>query len=332
MQTNVKLKLIDTSPRSHRRTVFYHLRRIAIVCLTPIVLGMNVWRSMRCLYTVVEPGHGMTYNFVIVGSARLFGYRIVLHHHAASYTKFYDKRFAMLCATAGKQAVHIALSEQMASDLTALYNVGRAVVVHNAAHIQDPGEHPITPRTNLTIGFLSNLSLEKGVDTVLESFAAILADGWTARLILAGPIVDDDARVLIKEARAKYPDAIVELGAVSGSAKEAFFNSVDLFLFPSRYRLEAQPLVVLEALSHGIATLVTRQGYSGEIVEPLGTATDLSEFIDFTRQFVRAWSGKSDFATSQRKAARGRFLELAERSRKQNDQLLALFIGGKVMA
>lgn len=324
-QLSVRLKLIDTSPKSYQRTIFYHLRRIAIVSWTPIVLGVNVWRTRRCLYTVAEPGHGMFYNFLVVGFARVLGYRIFLHHHASSYTKFYDRRFAVLCTVAGRRTVHIALSAQMSDDLTALYNVGHAVVVHNAGHIRDPGEYPVTHRTSdLTIGFLSNLSLEKGLDTVLQSFAAILADGWTARLLLAGPVVGEGAGALIKEAHAKYGDAIVELGAVSGEAKEAFFRAIDLFLFPSRYRIEAQPLVVLEALSYGAATLVTRQGYSGEIVEPLSTATEPSEFVNFAVEFVRAWSKDSDFATHQRKAARARFLELAEQSRRQNSRLFSL--------
>lgn len=324
-QIDVKLKLIDTSPRSHHRTILYHLRRMAIVSSIPFVLGVNAWRGRRGLYTVAESGHGIFYNLVVVGFARLFGYRVFLHHHASSYTKFYERRFAALCVVAGKRAVHIALSEQMSRDLIALYNVEQTVVAHNAGHIRDPGERPGAPATSdLTIGFLSNLSLEKGLDTVLQSFAAILADGLKPRLLLAGPIIDERARALVKEAQAKYGDAIIELGPVSGDAKEAFFRAIDLFFFPSRYRHEAQPLVVLEALSYGAATLVTRQGYSGEIVEPLGTATEASDFVIFAVEFVRAWSRDPDFAAHQRRAARARFLELAEASRYQNDRLFSL--------
>jgi glycosyltransferase involved in cell wall biosynthesis len=322
-KTDVNMKLLDTSPRSHHRTILYHLRRIAIVSASPVVLGINAWRRRRSLYTVVESGHGIFYNFMVVGFARVFGYRVFLHHHASSYTKFYERRFAALCAVAGKRAVHIVLCEQMSRDLTALYNVEQPVVAHNAGHIPDPGERPRAPATSgLTIGFLSNLSLEKGLDTVLQSFAAILADGLKARLLLAGPIIDERARALLQEAHAKYGDAIIELGPVSGDAKEAFFRAIDLFFFPSRYRFEAQPLVVLEALSYGAATLVTRQGYSGEIVEPLGTAT--SDFIIFAVEFVRTWSRDPDFAAHQRKAARARFLELAETSRYQIDRLFSL--------
>jgi glycosyltransferase involved in cell wall biosynthesis len=90
----------------------------------------------------------------------------------------------------------------------------------------------------------------------------------------------------MNQARAKFGDAIVEYGSVTGAAKDAFFKSIDVFLFPSRYQYEAQPLVTLEALSYGVSALTTRHGYSAEIVDRLGTATDVTEFVDFAREFV----------------------------------------------
>ena len=163
---DVKLRLIDTSPRSHYRTVFYHLRRIAAVSRTPLILLAHGWRKSRKLYTVIESGLGIFYNFITVAFARLLGYMVFLHHHTSNYAKAYDRRFATLCAISGKRAMHIALSEEMARDLRKLYGV-QTVVAHNASHIMDPGTPK--PRANgseLTIGFLSNISIEKGVDTV----------------------------------------------------------------------------------------------------------------------------------------------------------------------
>ena len=124
---------------------------------------------------MIESGLGIFYNLVVVASARLFGYALFLHHHTSNYAKVYDKRFAALCTIAGKQSLHIALSEKMARGRE-LYGV-MTIVAHNACHIQDPGMRPDLPSASeLTIGFLSNLSLEKGMDTVLLSFEAIRAE------------------------------------------------------------------------------------------------------------------------------------------------------------
>ena len=81
---------------------------------------------------------------------------------------------------------------------------------------------------------------------MLETFEAICADGVKSRLLLAGPIVDKGAHALLLQARAKFGDALVEHGSVSGASKEIFFRSVDVFLFPSRYKDEAQPLVIFK--------------------------------------------------------------------------------------
>lgn len=224
---------------------------------------------------------------------------------------------------AGKRAVHVALCEQMATDLMSNYpRVRQVLVSHNACHIPIPQISDARERfPGLTIGFLSNLSPEKGLDTVLDTFTAICSKGVMARLLLGGPIVDDRARDLIEHARAQFRGSIIELGALSGEGKDSFFREIDLFLFPTRYRFEAQPLVILEALSYGVATLATRHGYIAEIVEPLGTAFEASEFEVFATQFVESWTNRPGFAAAQRKAARARFEQLAESSRREQQQL-----------
>jgi len=227
---------------------------------------------------------------------------------------------------AGRNASHIALSEQMARDLTTRYrSCQRVVLAHNASHIHDPDcFKPIRKDGDLTIGFLSNLSLEKGLDTVLQCFEKIRLHGVQARLVLAGPIVQEQARAAITKARANFGEALVELGSVSDKRKEEFFKSIDLFFFPSRYRFEAQPLVVLEALSYGVPAIAVRHGYLAEILDKLGTATNAPDFVAFGVKFARNFVENSDFADVQRRAARTRFVELAESSHSQHAQVLAL--------
>jgi glycosyltransferase involved in cell wall biosynthesis len=294
------------------------------VSSTPAFLIANARLRKQRFYTVVESGLGIIYNFIAVSFARLFGYQLFLHHHGSNYAKTYSRRFGALCALAGRSALHVALSESMARDLKVLYSV-QTMVVHNACHIHDPGERPTRdPASPLTIGFLSNLSLEKGVDTVLLTVEAIHARGVNARLVIGGPIVDTQARDLIDEAYAKFGDSIVELGAISGTAKHEFFESLDLFLFPSRYRMEAQPLVILEALSYGVPALATPQGYSAELIEPLKTVAEASSFVSFASEFALRCAHDPDYAGRHRVAARARFLELLKNSKQQNALLLSM--------
>jgi len=284
------------------------------------------------VYTVVDAGHGILYSFLIVATARLFNYRIFLHHHSSSYTKVDDVRVALLGVVAGNRATHIALSDEMAQDLKTRYRSCRQlIVVSNAGHVIDPGAFEVAHRGGrLTLGFLSNLSLEKGLDIVLRAFEEILSNGMNVRLILAGPVVDGSAQDLIDKSRQEFGGAICYMGPVSGDTKQAFFKELDLFLFPSRYRCEAQPLVVLEALSYGIPALVTRHGYSADIVGPSGTATDSCAFVVLVMTFARQYFSDPLFGPAQRRAARSLFLELAEKSRRQVSLLVSLLMGEQV--
>ncbi len=66
------------------------------------------------------------------------------------------------------------------------------------------------------------------------------------------------------------------IGPVKDEAKEAFFKSIDVFLFPTTYQYEAQPLVILEAMSYGLPVISTNCGYVQELVERQGIVLDVN--------------------------------------------------------
>ena len=86
---------------------------------------------------------------------------------------------------------------------------------------------------------------------------------------------------------------------------------IDLFLFLSRYKYEAQPLVVLEALSFGVPAIVSRRGYTSEIVGDAGhvildQSSPVAESVSICRQYV---DGTISLATQASKS-RARFVAL----------------------
>lgn len=269
----VQTVAINIGPREYQSTLRYHVNRVSGVLHAIAEQFRHASRPKRILYTVIELGWGRCYNVVIIAIARVLRFRIVLHHHTSAHTMNRSTWFAFLARLAGRDTMHVVLGNEMARDLRKTYpTVKRTCVVHNSSLLPLPrvvskvGSN--LPR--LTIGFLSNLTNEKGLDSVFDVLRSGRAEGLELKLRLGGPATNAKTANQMRSAQLEFGPALEVLGPVRPSEKNEFFTSIDLFLFLSRYKFEAQPLVVLEAMSFGIPTIVSQCGYTSEIVGDAG--------------------------------------------------------------
>ena len=91
-----------------------------------------------------------------------------------------------------------------------------------------------------------------------------------ASLRLAGPIQTDEAREVIAEASKSFGDALEYVGPIPPGEVVNFLRDLDVFLFPSRYRNEAEPLVVIEAIQVGVPVFAFDRGCIAEIIRTNG--------------------------------------------------------------
>ncbi len=275
-----KVEVADIGPGQQTIGLKYHLTRAFRVARAAMLLAKRGFKANRRLYTVFESGLGIGYNFLLIGTARLFGYNIILLHHTSKHTLTRQLRFEVLQRLAGPSCLHIVLSEEMAKNMRLIYpKTEKVLVSQNACHIQDcdlEGRTSALPN-KLRIGFLSNLCPEKGLDVVVETAAICRRKGLELTFVFAGPTLGRQSAELLAKAREELGDYIEVLGPVVDGAKADFFKSIDVFLFPTRYRYEAQPLVVLEAMSYGLPVITTRCGYVAELVGSHGVVLDVDE-------------------------------------------------------
>jgi glycosyltransferase involved in cell wall biosynthesis len=330
----ISLTVCNTSPDSLKRDWRYHTTRFGRTLHAATILLMRaVCTQRKTLYMPLEAGSGVVYNMLLAISARLFGFSIILHHHSSAHTLSKNPMFSVLARLCGGGATHVVLSRHMAVDLSHRYGLSTRIIVSpNACHVAQ--DIPI-PRARvegapLTVGLLANLTASKGLHAAIDTVSDVRSAGDDVRLVLAGPAVGAEAVETIKRARQKLGDALIVTGAISGKEKEDFFGSIDLFLFPTTYRYEAQPLVIYESLSYGVPVISTKIGYIPDMLEGIGTVVPVgnelrAELVAAVRKFAAEPTALKEASLG----ARSEFLSAVSMSRDAFGVLCQIISGAE---
>ncbi len=115
--------------------------------------------------------------------------------------------------------------------------------------------------------YLSNLSAAKGYADVMAAAAQVASVTPNVRFTIAGEWLGARERAAGMVARRRMGlDGRLEFtNAISGLRKAELFKSADIFVFPPR-QLEGQPVVLLEAMSHGLPVVTTAKGGIVDVV------------------------------------------------------------------
>jgi glycosyltransferase involved in cell wall biosynthesis len=218
----------------------------------------------------------------------------------------------------------------MARDLRRLYrSVEHVMVLSNATFIPPrPVERSFAAR-RLRVGHLSNLSREKGIGSVLDCMRKLWARGVEVELWLGGPAEDAETAQMIAAAKAEFGNSVNYLGRLSGKDVPRFYDEIDVFLFPTAYEHEAEPLVVVDAVSAGVPVIATDRGCIGYLLGITGgRVLSAKDFVAESVEQIAAWTRDPAQLAAASAQAHARFAELHDHSRLQLDSLLATIING----
>jgi len=256
---------IDVSPPHGSVGRQKYIGRAFRTLLAATALVRGRLKGARAVYMPCDGGAGLILNVALAAAARMLGLRLSLHHHSYAYLNRRSLLMSLLLMVAPRGTHHLVLCGDMLRRLQSLYprawDGGRhkACILSNA--FLPNVELNVPVRTGqLTIGHLSNLTVEKGSVRFISIFRVLRDEGVPVLARIAGPIGDEETRTAIRDAIRDYGDAFAWLGPVYGEDKTHFYQSIDAFIFPSDYANEAQPVVLLEALANGAAVLATARG------------------------------------------------------------------------
>lgn len=316
----------NTAPSSLSRSLSVRFGRLSRIVNALVGLRRFV-RAHRGspIYISLSGSWGLLYEASFAGFARMFGARLVLHHHSFRYLDAPFWPLRLLVTISGTDALHVVLGENMAANLRSRYSRVMHTLVLSNAHfvpLRDGGRIAVG-RFPRTLGYLSNLSVAKGLNDVLALAEESERRGMPYEFVVAGPFEDPCEEKAFQQRVSRLKN-LRYLGPIYGQAKEAFFIGVDVFLFPTRYRHEAEPLVVLEALSFGRPVIAYARGCIPSILaSPFGAAVPSS--VDFTEAALSAlelWSNAGFAFPSRGVAAARRFEELRRESQHRYQDLL----------
>jgi glycosyltransferase involved in cell wall biosynthesis len=272
------------------------------------------------LYIGLSGGWGQLKDLPYILAALLLRRRILVHHHSFAYLRqsALHARWVLSCLR-GSQ--HIALCECMAQALSDRYRIPRAQIeiLSNAAFV-DQAYTPATvaeqvaqraPGGPLRLGFLSNITADKGIWAFLELVDQLSSQGLAVIAQIAGPVASD-IQIQFKAEVALRPSCR-HIGAVYDEKKVAFFASIDVLVFPTFYANEAEPVTIIEALACGVPVVANARGCITDLL-PAAAGVVFSNdslFVTSAATCLQRWANEpAGFWLNRRLGALSVFAEL----------------------
>jgi glycosyltransferase involved in cell wall biosynthesis len=251
------------------------------------------------LYLALSGGKGQIFDALYLLVGKLLGRRAFIHHHSFAYvdsTTLINKALFSLV----RNQTHIVLSPGMGRSLARRYRLDaqKVMVVSNAAFYAQVGENPRAAAaadraSPLRVGFLSNITFDKGFVEFFEVLARLRFLHVPYRACIAGPVAQE-AHQTFEQLRATASD-VEYVGGLYGEAKDQFYRQLDILMFPTKYANEADPLVIHEALRAGVYVIACNRGAIADTLgNDVGTVLTQQTFVESAAQRIRTLSGDRD--------------------------------------
>ncbi len=323
MQESGPVTVLNISPGPITTWPVFRAKRFlrTLACLGRLILLGPVGDAR--FYVVANSKGGLLTTLALVNVGRLLGYQIYLHHHTYFYIDRYDWRMAWIDRCLGKRGVHVVHCPQMARDYCVQYATRHPFQFVLPSVFSLPVAAPRQASAlPMRLGHMGNLSIQKGLVQVLETFRQLTTTGRELRLHMAGTIYTAAAERLVKAAMREFPRHIDFIGPVHGQAKTDYFQTIDCFLFPSSS--ESWGIVLNEAMSAGVPVIANRRGcISTQVGDRAGLIIgDASQFVPLATRQITAWMDSPELYGAASLAA----IERASELQREGSLTLSRFV------
>lgn len=284
--------VINTIEKPDKRTLLH--RSFDYFFVISRLLWYLLIRNNNIVYHIVSSSKsGFIRDYFIINLANFFRVRLVLHSHNGNYDEFYK-----LCSvswqkvikkTLSKASKIVLLSSRLEHTFYFINDKSRFVYVPNGVPIDVPADL-VKEDSTIDVLYLSNLIESKGYLDLLEAIILLKRTEHYSKyhFHFAGSFMLNPSQDLsfksLNEAEELFfkrikendlADFVTYHGLVKGESKTELLSKANIFVLPTYYNVEAQPITIMEAMAYGCAILATE--YRG--IPEMLSESDNGEFI-----------------------------------------------------
>jgi glycosyltransferase involved in cell wall biosynthesis len=226
-------------------------------------------------FTIAQTRLGIARDICLMLLSKLLGAMCVVHLHGGYFRNYYERHLNAIEKKLVRKAISlvdgvIVLDASLGWIFQGLVPPEKIFVLANGAPevFTEAEIRQATARrqrsAKLRVTYLSNFMPGKGFDTFLEAAAILNQTGSRGDFLfnLAGAAPDEETAQQIKclVRRHRLEDSVLVLGKVLDKTKWDLLLDSDIFVFPTAYLYEGQPLVIIEALAAGLPIISSQKG------------------------------------------------------------------------
>ena len=235
-----------------------------------IIRKISTHRPDLVYYTLSPSGYAFYRDAIYVSIIKLFHVRIVFHLHGKGVKKSTEKSGLKkyIYQQVFKNCHVICLTNNLVKDIEDVSSAVPYIVPYGIPIHTNSGNKKLhTKDSTAQILFLSNYVENKGILVLIDALSLLKEKGFTFHARLVGAPTDLSMLDVVHYIKTKDLENHIEVvGPKFNDEKHIEYENSDIFVFPTFYFNEAQPLVNLEAMQHSLPIVTTTEGGIPETV------------------------------------------------------------------